>query len=151
MAQPISQPAGLFWLVAGTLCIFTAAAIFFTPRWWWVFGAGALVISQIVIVSSWGDAKVGTATNLVLVVAVGYGFASRGPFSLRAEFEHHLMRGWPSAQAASRGPVSEPELAVLPDPVQLYLRRAGVVGRPPVTDFRATWTCRTAAPRTAPG
>ena len=53
LAQPISHSAGFLWLAAATLCVFAAAAMFFTPRWWWVFGAGALVISQIVILFSW--------------------------------------------------------------------------------------------------
>ncbi len=142
LARPISHPAGLLWLAAAALSLLAAAALFFAPRWWWAFGAGAIVISQAAIFSSWGDAKVGTLANVVLLVAVGYGFASRGPLSLRAEFEHDLKRVWPSVQAASTGPVIEADLALLPDPVQRYLRRAGVVGRPPVTDFRATLTGR---------
>ena len=28
----------------------------------------------------------------------------------------------------------------MPEPVQRYLRPSDVVGRPPVSDFRATWT-----------
>jgi hypothetical protein len=79
---------------------------------------------------------------VVLLAAVLYGFASRGPLSLRAEFEHDLKRAWPSARSRSGGVIVEADLASLPDPVQRYLRRSGVLGRPPVTDFRATWTGR---------
>jgi hypothetical protein len=142
LAQPISHPVGLLWLAAAVLCLGAAASIFLAPRWWWAVGAASLVISQIVIVSSWGDAKVGTLTNVALLVAVGYGFASRGPLSLRAEFEHDLKRVWPPVRSASSDAVAEADLDRLPDPVQRYLRRAGVVGRPPVVDFRATWTGR---------
>ncbi|MET3808319.1 putative membrane protein YphA (DoxX/SURF4 family) [Nakamurella sp. UYEF19] len=140
LAQPISHPMGLLWLAAAVLCLLAAAAIFVAPRWWWVPGAVAVVISEVVIVSSWGDAKVGTVANVLLLIAVGYGFASRGPLSLRAEFERDLARAWP--RPVARGPILEGDLALLPDPVQRYLRRAGVVGRVPVTDFRATWTGR---------
>lgn len=112
-----------------------AATLFFTPRRWWVFGAGAVVISQAVIFSSWGDAKVGTAANVVLLIAVLYGFASRGPLSLRSEFEHDLKRVRPSAQSSVRGPITEDDIAALPDPVQRYLRRSGAVGPAPGDRF----------------
>ncbi|QNK81594.1 DUF6544 family protein [Nakamurella sp. PAMC28650] len=140
LAQPISPLVGLLWLAAAVLSLIAAAAIFFAPARWWVFGAVTVVISEVVIASSWGDAKVGTVANVLLLIAVGYGFASRGPLSLRAEFERDIARAWP--RPVARGPILEQDLALLPDPVQRYLRRAGVVGRPPVIDFRATWTGR---------
>ncbi len=142
LERSISQPVGLLWLSAAMLSVVAAAALFFAPRWWWVVGALAVVTSQAVIVTAWSDAMVGTVANLLLLTAVLYGFAARGPLSLRAEFERDLKTQWPPAQSSSRGPITENDLTALPDPVQQYLRRAGVVGRPPVTDFRATWTGR---------
>lgn len=142
LSQPISQPAGLLWLAAAALSLLSAGSLFFAPRWWWAVGAGAVAISQVAILTSWGDAGLGTVANVVLLGAVLYGFASRGPLSLRAEFEHALKRVWPPAPSASRGPIVEGDLVSLPDPVKRYLRLSGVVGRPPVTDFRATWTGR---------
>jgi hypothetical protein len=76
---------------------------------------------------------------VLLLVAVSYGFASRGPRSLRALYEG-AVRSSSSWQPA--GPVSEADLTPLPDPVRRYLRRAGVIGRPRVRDFRATWAGR---------
>lgn len=142
LLQPISQPVGLLWLVAGVLCVVAAGGLFFAPRWWWAVGAVAVVTSQGVIFSSWRDASVGTVANVVLLGAVVYGFASRGPLSLRSEFEHDLARVWPPVPSASGKAIVEADLTSLPDPVQRYLRRSGVVGLPPVTDFRATWTGR---------
>lgn len=46
-------------------------------------GAGAVVLSQAVILSSWSDAKAGTIANAVLLAAVAYGYASQGPNSYR--------------------------------------------------------------------
>jgi hypothetical protein len=51
--------------------------------------------SQVVIVAAWSDAMVGTIANLLLLMALLYGFAARGPLSLRAEYEHHLKHEWP--------------------------------------------------------
>lgn len=142
LAQPVSEPAGLVWLVAAVLCVLAAAALFFAPRWWWVFGAAAILISQAVILTSWEDGRFGTVANVALLGAVLYGFASRGPLSLGAEFERYIKRVWPPVSLSSSALITDDDLASLPDPVQRYLRRSGVVGRPPVTDFRATFKGR---------
>ena len=142
LAQPVTQVAGLFWLAAAALCLMAAGAMFFAPRWSWAFGAAAIVMSQAVIFTSWNDARFGSIPNVVLLVAVVYGFASRGPLSLRAEFERDLTAEWPSTNPESSRSITEADLSALPDPVQRYLRRAGVVGRSAVTDFRATWKGR---------
>lgn len=142
LAQPVTQVAGLFWLAAAALCLMAAGAMFFAPRWSWAFGAAAIVMSQAVILTSWNDARFGSIPNVVLLVAVVYGFASRGPLSLRAEFERDLTAEWPSTNPESSRSITEADLSALPDPVQRYLRRAGVVGRSAVTDFRATWKGR---------
>ena len=57
LTQPISHPTGLLWLAAAVLCWVTAGALFLAPRWWWAVGAFAVVLSQIVIVTSWTDAS----------------------------------------------------------------------------------------------
>ena len=139
LGQAISEPIGVLWLTAALLCLASAAALFLAPRWWWVVGALAVVTSQVVIVTAWSDAMIGTVANLLLLLAVLYGFAARGPLSLRAEYEHHLEHEWPWADQRL---VTEADLATLPVPVQRYLRRAEVVGRPRVNDFRATFTGR---------
>jgi len=136
LSRTVSQPVGVLWLMAALLCLAAAAAQVLAPRWWWAVGALAVSVSQAVIVT-WSDAMVGTIANLLLLVAVLFGCASRGPLSLRAEYEHHLEHAWPRS-AEQHVTDAEP----LPDPVQRYLRRADVVGRPRVNDFRATWTGR---------
>jgi hypothetical protein len=137
LTQPISRGAGLAWLGAALLTLGAAAAVVLWPRGWWALGLAALVVSQVVIAGAWHDARFGTLANVVLLLGVAYGFASRGPFSLRAEFEH--------AAPAAVAPVTlltEADLAPLPPPVQAYVRQAGAVGQPRIHDLRATWTGR---------
>lgn len=137
--EPVSSAIGLLWLAAGLLCCAAAAALFLAPRWWWALGAVAVVMSQVVILTSWSDAKMGTVANALLLVAVLYGWASRGPHSLRAEYQRDLTT---SCSRPSEELVTEADLVPLPEPVQRYLRRTGAVDRPRVHDFRATWTGR---------
>jgi hypothetical protein len=78
LAQPISRGLGVLWLLGALFLVATAVAVWLWPSGWWLLGGLALILSQIVILSSWRDAKFGTLANLVLLVGLLYGFASRG-------------------------------------------------------------------------
>ena len=127
------------WLAAGVAAIAAGVLLGVGVRWWWIVGAVAAVASQAVILTSWGDAKAGTVANLVLVLAVAYGFASQGPTSPRAEYRRLVSSAMAELedQPSSTAVVTEADLAPLPDPVASYVRRSGAVGRPHLTGFRA--------------
>ena len=134
LTQPISVTFGALWLLAALLFLTTAVSLFVWPRVWWAVGVCAVVVSMLVIVASWTDAKFGALANAVVLVGVAFGFLSEGPYSLRAEYRAG-HRG-PRACAASAAPVTDADLAHLPAPVQRYLRLAGVVGKTRVRNFR---------------
>jgi hypothetical protein len=131
---------GVLWLLAALAMLTAAALLVAVPRLWWVAGLAAIVLSQIVIVSSWGDAKFGTIANVLVLVGVVYGFASEGPFSSRADYRHQVRQRL--VQPASSSVVTEADLAALPEPVQRYVRLSGAVGQPRVHHFRARWRGR---------
>jgi hypothetical protein len=61
---PISRALGVVWLLAAVALVVTALLPW---RLSWPVGVAALVLSQGVIVSAWGDAKFGTLANVVLL------------------------------------------------------------------------------------
>lgn len=148
LAQPIPRGRGLLWLTAGLLVLATAASLLMWPRGWWLLGALAVVVSQVVILSSWRDAKAGTLANLVLLAGVLYGFASEGPWSLRADYDRSTLHSGPAGSAGTV--LTEADLAALPEPVRRYVRRSGALGQPRPRSFRATWTGRIRSSATAP-
>lgn len=79
LKQPISPSLGLLWLGAAVLMLASTALYFAAPQWFWLVGLTAIAASQAAIVTSWHDAKVGTLANVVVLVGVALGFASRGP------------------------------------------------------------------------
>lgn len=137
---PISKPMGLVWLVAMFALLAAAAAVFVAPGWFWLVGAFGVLLSQIAITSSWGDAKFGTVLNLLILFAVVHGAFSRGPFGLHAAYDGRVRL------ALSRVPttrvVTEADLVQLPAPVQRYLRFVGVVGSPQVYNYRVSFVGR---------
>lgn len=135
LRHEISRTWGGIWLVAALLWVSVAVLLFANARGWWVIGLVALLCSQAAIVSSFADAKWGTAANVLLAIPVVFALANLRATSFQsiyaAEQNERLRAHVTSA------PVTEADLARLPAPVQRYLRRAGVVGRPRVSNFRA--------------
>jgi len=146
LTQPISRPMGLMWLAAALLVIASGVTMVAWPDGVWMVGALALVLSQAVIVSAWRDAWAGTVVNVVLLMAVAYGWLTEGPPSFRAQFERDVAVG--VARPLEAPEVTEADLTSLPEPVQRYLRTTGVVGQPRVRNYRLRFRGRI---RSAPG
>jgi hypothetical protein len=133
LEEPIGVGAAVVWLLSALLVV--AAAIMVAarrPDWWWVVAAAAL-LSQVVILTSWTDAKAGTVANVVLLAVAVLGFAAHGPTSFAAEWDHRT-RSALRATPAVQGVVTEADLAGLPEPVTRYIRRTGAVGSSTPTD-----------------
>jgi len=135
LTEPISTLLGVTWLIAALLVVLAGVMLATAAGSWWIVGAVAAVASQGVILTSWTDAKAGTLVNVVLLVAAGYGYASQGPKSYRAEYRHRVETAL--AQTHSGGVVNEADLASLPEAVAAYVRQSGAVGQPRVANFRA--------------
>lgn len=134
LAIPISRPLGVVWLAAAVLVLAAAGAYAGGASWFWSVAAAAVLVSQAVIITSWGDARVGTIANVLLAVLALLGMFANGPGSLRARYEQDVKGGLAHAPAPAL--VTEADLAPLPVAVQRYLRVAGVVGQPRVWNYR---------------
>jgi hypothetical protein len=140
LTEPISTSMGVAWLIAGVAVLAAGVMLLAGVRGWWVVGAGAAIVSQGLIVTSWTDAKAGTAANVLLLIAAVYGFRAHGPTSFRSRFRR-LADETVGAAQPSFGPgtaaVTEDDLEHLPAPVAEYVRAVGAVGRPRVIGFHA--------------
>ncbi len=141
IGKNISKTAGVIWLI--TVLIFLAAGIMLiagNPRWW-LPGALAVLVSQVLIFSAWKDAKFGTLANLLILAAVLVGFGAWSSHRMAVKeyrsFSHDIH---------VQGTIIAPEmLDSLPPVVQLWLKHANIVGREK-TDWvfiRQTGTMRT--------
>ncbi|MEJ7597581.1 MAG: hypothetical protein WKG01_06690 [Kofleriaceae bacterium] len=55
LTAPISRAMGVVWLIATVLLLTAAATRYVAPQWFWVVGGVALVLSQVLVISAWGD------------------------------------------------------------------------------------------------
>ena len=139
LKQSIGPGMAACWLATALVVTASGVLLGVGVRWWWMVGAVAVVASQAVIFTSWGDAKAGSLANLVLVVAVIHGYAAQGAGSYRSEYHQQVRAALALSTRATTAPqvVTESDLTRLPRPVAAYVRRSGAVGKPRVTAFRA--------------
>jgi hypothetical protein len=121
LKQPISRPLGALWLLAGLLFITGAALSIWSPASWWIAVAPAIVLSQVAILSSWSDAKLGTIANVIILVPLAISLLDLRSSSYRAIYHREVERRTPVSVPAAV--VTDAELARLPHPLQTYLRR----------------------------
>lgn len=71
----ISRVSGSFWLLSSLLLFVASVQIINRSEIFWIVGGLAFLVSQIMIVSYWKDAKFGTILNVVLLVLVVINFS----------------------------------------------------------------------------
>jgi hypothetical protein len=137
----IGTGEGLLWLAAGVLLGVAAVAIRVTPRFWWIPALLGVILSQVLVIESWSDARFGTLVNLALLAPIAVSAADVRPSSLRSIYRNRVR--WALASAPrDPAPVTVEDLQGLPAPVRTYLERAGVVGRPRIASFGAGFRAR---------
>ena len=137
LTEPITPATGVVWLIAAIVVVATGVLLAAGKRTWWVAGIAGALVSQAVILTSWGDAKTGTLANLLLFVALGYTLVAHGPKSYRAEYRRRVQVALRGPQEDAGSVVTEADLAHIPGLVAGYVRRSGAVGQPRVSSLHA--------------
>jgi hypothetical protein len=125
------------WLWLGAALAFFATATFAILGWrfWSLAALVAVVGSELLIVSSWRDAKFGTLPNLVVLVPALISLINLGPNGFGTRFSREVQSGFAKANAPRL--VVAADLALLPAAVRRYVEYSGAVGKPKVFNFRA--------------
>jgi lysylphosphatidylglycerol synthetase-like protein (DUF2156 family) len=135
LTRPVSRPAGIVWLAASALFLVAAGLWTLGAVAWWIAALPALLISQVLIIRSWSDAKFGSMANLLLMLPVVLSVAQSLPSGFQNRYREEVER---TLAPAPHPPVlTDQDIRCLPVPVQRYLRYTGAVGRPRVVNFRA--------------
>lgn len=117
---------GALWLAAGLLFLAAVVSAVASREWWWMPASAGLVVSQLLIIFYWQDAKWGTVANIIALAAVIIGFASWNFNRTVASEVSNLIQNEATATSEI---VTEDMLKPLPPPVQRWLHRSGVVGK----------------------
>ena len=120
-----SRTTGILWLLAGILFVSAAVCYLLRREWYWIPAAGALLISQALIILYWGDAKYGTLINAVFLIAVIHSAAVHHFNTITRREINSLIE----QSGTSRILVTEAKIGALPENVKRWLRQSGVVGK----------------------
>ncbi len=126
LTQPIAKPAGMLWLLATVLFLAGTMCYLFKMDSWWMVMLAAVLLSQVLIIGSWQDAKFGTIANVIILVGsiIGYGTWS---FNKTANREVASLQN--AADTSTEQTVTKESIAHLPPVIQKWMDQSGVTGK----------------------
>jgi hypothetical protein len=129
----ISRGHGMVWFIsAAFFCVFSILFLMEHPVWPF-FAIVAAMLSQVIILTDWEDAKFGTIVNVLVILVAGVGIAE---YKFEQQYTHDVKAQLGTIKNINQKVIQSSDLAHLPPPVQRYLEYVGVIGKPTVTHFR---------------
>lgn len=133
----ISKPVGVIWFVVGILFLITALVYFLNYSSWPFLAIIAVVVSQVLIITVWSDAKFGTIANIIVLLAA---LPAIGHFMFSNMVENEQMELLERVIKPSDGIITVEDFNHLPMIVQRWLHASGVPDKPDVTFVRLRQT-----------
>jgi hypothetical protein len=130
----VSKPFGILWLIATILFLLFGVLYFNNSKQAWGFGIIAVVVSQLLIILFWKDAKFGSIPNVIILIVAVVGL---GANFLHQQFANRVVQDFADNNPLFTDILTEKDIAHLPVIVQKYLRYTRSVGQPKVQNFRA--------------
>ncbi|MBX2907376.1 MAG: hypothetical protein KF744_15125 [Taibaiella sp.] len=128
MSRPVSPSAGLIWLIVCVL-LFAAAVLVVLGKGWGPYGLIAVVLSQLLVVIWWHDARLGTALNIAILVP-----ALLNTAALR--FKAVARNEAASILQMDSTVIARTSVADLPAPVAKWLKASGALNKTPPRTLR---------------
>lgn len=124
--RPISKAAGICWLLVSILYLAAGLLLFLGRDEWWMAGVPALVLSQLLIIFNWRDARLGSFINAVIFIPLVIAFAG---WQFNRQFNKVSAQVLSAVQAGDKKTITAAMLTPLPAPVQHWLEKANIVGK----------------------
>jgi len=127
LTLPISKPMGIVWLSTTILFLAYGISFIMNSKYSWLLGFLAVVISQILIILFWKDAKFGTIPNIIVLIVsvISFGYYNFQRF-VQQETIHLLSQN----KTFEKRIITEKDIQHLPLPVKKWLNHSGVIGKP---------------------
>ena len=127
---PLSKDLGhmlaILWLAACVCFLLSGTAILLRKEWWWMLATIAIILSQVLVIIYWKDARFGTVANILLLPVIIVSFANWS-FNKMVAME---VKGIMAYAPPNDHKTITPEMTErLPYCVQKWLLRSGAVGK----------------------
>ena len=121
----ISKPIGLLWLIAFVL--FTVSLVLYiTNKKWFYIAFLAIILSQILIIMAWQDAKFGTVANIIILLV---SLSALGNHQFQNMVNNEIVHLLGKNKIQDSKIITENDLETLPQIVGKWLKISGVLGR----------------------
>lgn len=126
LTKEVSKPAGAFWFLTAFLFIIATILFLLKKEWWPIIGIIAAVLSQILIITAWKDAKFGTIANIiVLLVAI----PAYGNFRFQKMATKEVNELLPIMTTRDKTIITKEMINGLPSLVQKWLTQSGIIDK----------------------
>jgi hypothetical protein len=137
LTKEISKPAGALWFITAILFAAAMILLLLKKESWPMIVIAAAVISQILIITVWKDAKFGTGVNIIAVFVAIVSWAS---YHFEMQFKEDVKKHITQTNIPKNDILTEADIVSLPAPVQKYIRYAGAVNKPKVKSMKIVFT-----------
>lgn len=126
ITQPISKTYGIIWFLTSILFITSAISFLVHREFWWAIGIIAVVLSQVLIIAYWQDAKFGTVLNLIIAASAIIGYST---YSFKEKVKDERVKMSENLVGQEENILSKQMISNLPTVVQTWLLNSGAVGK----------------------
>ncbi|MCF8296077.1 MAG: hypothetical protein K9J13_00910 [Saprospiraceae bacterium] len=126
----ISQVLGIFWLISFLLLAMSAMAFTFDKQFWFYLAVPAVIISGILIISTWCDAKYGMIPNVIILMLAFVSFSSCSMNKMISRETEEILD---AVKVSEPEIITNADIVELPAPVQGWIRSTGIIGKPAIT------------------
>ena len=137
LTNEISKPVGLLWFSTGLLFLICVALYVLKKDSWVYFALVAVVLSQILILLFWNDAKFGTIDNVIILLFTTIGFFQ---IKFKNEYRTQVKIGLEQSRDILITNLTESDIVHLPKPVQKYIRYTNCIDKPKVINFKINFS-----------
>jgi hypothetical protein len=139
LTLPISKTIGVVWLVAAFIFLTYGILHLLNTKYAWLIGLVAVIVSQVLVMMFWKDAKFGTIPNMLILVA---SITALGNYNFQLLVQQETTRLLNQNIGTENRIINESDISKLPNPVKRWLRNSGAVGKPAISFGKVTQTAK---------
>jgi hypothetical protein len=132
LSQNFSKPIGILWLMSAFLFFVSTYLFLLKKDSWFLFVIMAVLLSQILIIIFWKDAKFGTIPNFLIFI-VGLSALGQYRFNSTVKKETEIIV---SGIHGDTSIILEKDVKYLPEIIQQWMQASGVIGKEKVSSVR---------------
>ena len=120
---------GLLWLIATILLLLYVFLYITGNQNAWLIGLIAVIVSQVLVVLFWNDAKFGTIPNIIALLVM---IVALGQHRFQQQVQEETTKLLNQSKNHHEKIITEKDLEKLPDPVKKWIIQSGIVGKPAI-------------------